>query len=330
MQNNVFKQFDSIVVISENVKKALENNFGITENVYKISNSIDKEKILKLSKEEINIPDIPTFSIMGRLDANKNQILLLKAARIMAEYRKDFRIYILGEGEERKKLQEYIDKHDLEKNIKILGFKENPYPYIKNSVATVTTSLSEGFSLVLVESLLLNTPIISTDVGVARELIENYQCGSLIDYDERTLANCMLKYLERYDEDSEKPKFDIGKDFSLQKELEETIDVIEETIKKENKNSKMKQLPYPTERINYEELENYQINEDSLYILEVTKDDVKYEYLINKKTDNDKLIIFNNGAVAGGKVKVPVFQRHSWAKDLKTSSIFMYGSNFIY
>lgn len=321
MQNNVFKQFESIVVISENVKKSLEESFGITENVYKISNSIDKEKILELSKEEINIPNAPTFSIMGRLDNNKNQILLLKAARILAEERKDFKIYILGEGDDRKSLQKYIDKHGLRKNVKILGFKDNPYPYIKNSIATLTTSLSEGFSLVLVESLFLNTPIISTDVGVARELIENYNCGDLIDYNEKTLADVMLKYLEKYDKDKNKPKFNIGKDFSLQKELEETIEVIEKTIEKENKVTKMKELPYPVEKIYYEELENYQIKEDLLYILEVEKDDVKYEYLINRKLDNNKLIVFNNGAVAGGKVKVPVFQRHSWAKDLKTSSI---------
>ena len=288
MQNNVFKLFDSIVVISENVKKSLEDNFEITENVYKISNSIDKEKILKLSNEEIDIPDVPSFSIMGRLDSNKNQILLLKAARILLEDRKDFRIYILGEGEDRKVLQEYIDRHGLERNVKILGFKENPYPYIKNSIATVTTSLSEGFSLVLVESLFLNTPIISTDVGVAKELIENYKCGDLIDYKERTLANIMKEYLERYDENPNKPDFNIGKDFSLQKELEETIEVIETTIKKESENSKIKQLPYPVEKIKYEEIDKYQIKENSLYILEVTKDNVKYEYLINKKLNNKR------------------------------------------
>lgn len=49
---------------------------------------------------------------------------------------------------------------------------------------------------------------------------------------------------------------------------------------------------------------------------------MKYEFLINKKLDSDKLIVFNNGAVAGGNVKFPVFQRHSFAKELKTSSIF--------
>lgn len=315
MQNNVFKTFDSIVVISDKVKQALTDKFGITDNVYKISNSIDKEKILRLSEEPISRPEIPVFSAMGRLDKNKNQILLLKACKILIKYRDDFRVYILGEGENRKLLQEYIKKHDLEENVKILGFKENPYPYIKNSIATITTSLSEGFSLVLVESLFLNTPIISTDVGVAKELIENYQCGDLINYDEHELANKMLQYIESYNKNPIKPNFNIGKDFSLQKELEQTIN---KSIQK----SKLKQLPYPTEKINYIELEDYKIKENQSYILEVTKDKIKYEYLICRKLDNDKLIVFNNGAVPGGNVKFPVFQRHSWIEDLKTSSIF--------
>ncbi len=77
-------------------------------------------------------------------------------------------IYLLGDGDDRAKLTQYINENDLKDNVKILGFIENPYPYIKNSIATVLTSLSEGFSLALVESVMLNTPIISTDVGVAK------------------------------------------------------------------------------------------------------------------------------------------------------------------
>ncbi len=122
---------------------------------------------------------------MGRLDYNKNQILLLKAVREVKKYYDDFIIYILGDGDERLKLERYINDNKLNENVRILGFVENPYPYIKNSVATILTSLSEGFSLALVESVMLNTPIISTDVGVARELIEKYNCGTIIDYNEK-------------------------------------------------------------------------------------------------------------------------------------------------
>lgn len=322
MQKNVLKTFDNIVVISETVKKALRDRFGIEENIYEIPNSVDVEKIKELSNEKIILPREHLFTTIGRLDNNKNQILLLKAAKIVKRYREDFKIYLLGDGEDRKKLESYIEENNLEENIQILGFKENPYAYIKNSVATVLTSLSEGFSLALAESVILDTPIISTDVGIAKELIEKYNCGTLINYDEKELADVLLKYMEQTDNCREKQHFDIENEFDIQTELETTIQVIDDTIDKVEGKTKMKKLPYPVEKIDYYDLENYKVKEDFLYILEVKKDNVKYEYLINRKTDNDKLIIFNNGAIAGANVKVPVFQRHSWANMIKTSSVF--------
>lgn len=185
MQANVLKCFDSIAVISDVVQQTLAELFGIEENVVKISNSVDSEKIKLLSQKKMDQPDKMLFTTLGRLDYNKNQILLLKAAKEVKKQRNDFLIYLLGDGEDKPKLEKYIKENHLEENIKILGFIENPYPYIKNSTATVLTSLSEGFSLVLVESVMLNTPIISTDVGVAKELIEKYNCGDLINYDEK-------------------------------------------------------------------------------------------------------------------------------------------------
>lgn len=322
MQKNVLKNFDNIVVISEVVKKALKDNFGITENIYEISNSVDIEKIKKLSNENIKLPRGNVFTTLGRLDNNKNQILLLKAAKIVKKYRDDFKIHLLGDGEDRKKLETYIEENNLEENVQILGFKENPYPYIKNSVATVLTSLSEGFSLALAESAVLDTPIISTDVGIAKELIEKYNCGTLINYDERELAKALLHYMNQNDCCKEKTKFHIGNEFNIETELEKTIQVIDNTIEKSEQKSKMKKLPYPVEKIDYYDLENYKIKENLLYILEVKKDNVKYEYLINRKKNNDKLIVFNNGAIAGGNVKVPIFQRHSWANMIETSSVF--------
>jgi hypothetical protein len=182
------------------------------------------------------------------------------------------------------------------------------------------TSLSEGFSLALVESVLLDTPIISTNVGIAKELISKYNCGNLINYDEKELADVLLKYIEQRNEN--KKSFYIGNKFDIQTEFNKTVEIIDETIKRAEKNLKIKKLSYPVDKIDYYDLENYKIKENLIYILEVKKDNVKYEYLINRKKENNKLIVFNNGAIEGGNVKIPIFQRHSWANTLKTSSIF--------
>ena len=320
MQKNVFNEFDNIVVISDYVKKALNDLFGIYENVIKIPNSVDVQKIIKLGEEQVLGFDKSTFVTLGRLDNNKNQILLLKACKILKNKTNDFNVYLLGDGENRKLLQKYINENLLSDNVKILGFKENPYPYLKNSIASILTSLSEGFSLALAESVILNTPIISTDVGIAKELIDKYNCGNIVSYDENELANIMYNYIINF---KNKENFNVCNEFDINSELEKTLAIIEATIDLNDTKTKIKILPYPAESIDYEELEKYTIKKDLTYVLSVIKDKINYEYLINFKSDNDKLIIFNNGAVAGGNVKVPVFQRHSWANILKTSSIFV-------
>lgn len=278
MQANVLKCFDSIAVISDVVQQTLAELFGITENVVKISNSVDSEKMKLLSEEKIDLPDKTLFTTLGRLDYNKNQILLLKAAKEVKKQRNDFMIYILGDGEDRPKLEKYIKANHLEENVKILGFIENPYPYIKNSAATVLTSLSEGFSLVLVESVMLNTPIISTDVGVAKELIEKYNCGNIIQYDEKQISSILIQYINKYD--GYKEAFHIGNEYDLKTEVKKTVELIEQTLQKSGIKSKMKKLPYPEITIQEYELDSHEITRDYLHVLRVIKDGVPYEYLI--------------------------------------------------
>lgn len=240
---NVFKCFDSIVVISDVVRQNLQELFGITENVIKISNSVDGEKLQDLCKAHVDLTNKMSFTTLGRLEYNKNQILLLKATKIVKKQRDDFMVYVLGDGEDKAMLQRYIEENGLESNARILGFVENPYPYIKNSIATMLTSLSEGFSLALVESVMLNTPIISTDVGVAKELINNYHCGDLIGYDENELTGVLLRYLNKYD--GYKDIFDIGNEYDVKSETRKITRLIEQTIQKASLSTKMKRLPYP-------------------------------------------------------------------------------------
>jgi glycosyltransferase involved in cell wall biosynthesis len=317
MQANVMKSFDSIVVISDVVQSKLKDLFGITKNVYKISNSVDVENIKLKSQEYVTKPSKMLFTTLGRIDYNKNQILLLKAANCLKQKRDDFMIYILGDGDERSDLETYIQENNLYENVKILGFIDNPYPYIKNSIATVLTSLSEGFSLALVESVVLNTPIISTDVGVARELIDKYDCGDLIDYNEEELASVMIRYMNNYDGCNKIYSAELYYDIMTEvKKTEGIIDMDNDSC------SKYKKLQYPEITIHEVELDNIEIPVDSPVILRVIRNKVPYEYLINKKSSDDRLIVFNNGAVPGGNVTFPVFQRHTWMTKIETSAIF--------
>jgi glycosyltransferase involved in cell wall biosynthesis len=81
-------------------------------------------------------------------------------------------LIILGDGPEKDHLLNIIKENSLERNVFLLGHKNNPYPYISKAKTFILTSESEAFGMVLVESLILGTPVISTDCEFGpREII---------------------------------------------------------------------------------------------------------------------------------------------------------------
>ena len=90
---------------------------------------------------------------MADLPIKKDQITLLKSLNIIKN-KIDFEASIVGRGNLKIKLQNYIEKN-LQKSVKLYDFVENPYPLIKQSNLFVLTSKFEGLPNVLLESLVL-------------------------------------------------------------------------------------------------------------------------------------------------------------------------------
>ena len=149
---------------------------------------------------------------------------------------------------------------------------------------------------------------------------------ALVDYtaedfcEEKALAQVLLRYLDKYD--GKKPSYDLGGAYELKAEVEQTVRLIDEAIAEREGNAKLKKLPYPETTIREDELDSLEIPADRSFILRVLRGGVPYEYLIHRKSGSEKLIVFHNGAVPEGRVRYPVFQRHSWIPMLKTSSVF--------
>ena len=97
-----------------------------------------------------------------------------------------YELWILGEGWARPKLEELIDKYNLT-NVKLLGFKENPYKYIKQGDLFVCSSINEGFSLVIAEAMILGLPVISTNCSGPNELLNFGEYGYMVENNEEAL-----------------------------------------------------------------------------------------------------------------------------------------------
>src|SRR5699024_1692708 len=110
---------------------------------------------------------------MGRLVEEKGQWHLIRAMKYVTQEIKNAKLIIMGVGELESYLKVLVEQLNLVNNVKFLGFKRNPFKYIKNSDLFVMSSISEGFGNVLIEAMACNVPVISTDCRYGpREILE--------------------------------------------------------------------------------------------------------------------------------------------------------------
>ena len=171
---NAYSKFDEVLCVSKTVKEGIENKYDV-RNAKVLYNPIDRDKILKLSNEEVDISNdsnkIKLISV-GRLSEEKGYDRLLRVFNKLNNEGFNLELTLVGSGEKYNELNNYINKNELENNVSLLGYKENPYKYVKSSDLFVCSSLSEGFSLVIGEAMAIGIPVVSVDCPGPNELLE--------------------------------------------------------------------------------------------------------------------------------------------------------------
>lgn len=136
------------------------------------------------------------FINAGRLHKEKNHELLIKAFQVVAQQYANARLLILGEGEEQESLQNLIQQLNLTKQVRLLEFQHNPFPFYKQADCFVLSSRWEGFGNVIVEALSAGTPVISTACGGPQDILQNNKYGVLVNKDnQEDLSQAMLQQI---------------------------------------------------------------------------------------------------------------------------------------
>lgn len=193
-QVQCYHRFDKILCVSGAVGQSFVRKFGMQEKVETQYNPVDQSEILERSGEPIEEkfrPDTVKLVTIGRLVGQKGYDRLVKIINQLKEKYDNFECWILGEGDDRASLENYISQNDLKKYIKLLGFKKNPYPYLKQADLFVCSSRAEGFSTVATEAIILEKPIITTECAGMRELFGDSQCGIICPNNQEALCKAL-------------------------------------------------------------------------------------------------------------------------------------------
>ena len=115
-------------------------------------------------KIEKNLPNNKKYFLnIGRLTKQKNQILLIDVFSKLVKNNNNLYLYIVGDGEKKKILNKMIVERKVQNNIFLLGYFENVFPLIRNSLAIISTSLWEDPGAVMIESAYCNKLVISSN-----------------------------------------------------------------------------------------------------------------------------------------------------------------------
>lgn len=177
-----YQEFNSIVCVADQACtnfKAIYPEY--VAKTYCIPNPQDSELISIRANIGENEPRFikngKTLVSIGRFDVIKRFDQIAPIARKLVDGGLKFRWYLIGDGEERKKVSEAIRNYDMEEYVVMLGVKTNPYYYLKNADLFVCLSASEACPRVVNEAKILHTPTISTDFPTIYEFIENGVSG---------------------------------------------------------------------------------------------------------------------------------------------------------
>ena len=162
-----------------------------------IYNPIIDDRMLAMAREPAGhswfaLGAPPVVLAVGRLVAVKDYSTLIRAFAVLRRHH-DVRLMILGEGEDRPRLERLIAELELSGSVALPGFDANPYACLARAALFVLSSVSEALPTALVEAMALGTPVVATDCKCGpKEVLQDGRFGGLVPVgDVAALAEAM-------------------------------------------------------------------------------------------------------------------------------------------
>ncbi len=178
-----YHKFDAIVSVSNDALKEFQSMLGSYKRMAVIYNPVEKTQIMVQSRAfEVTFAREQIHLIaVGSLLPVKGYDNLIAACKKLQTDGYRFKLRILGRGFLKTKLEDQIRRAGLSDYVQLLGFKANPYPYIRGSDIFVMSSVAEGLPTVLIEAMVLGLPVLVTGCPGCREIVQGGEYGVMVE-----------------------------------------------------------------------------------------------------------------------------------------------------
>lgn len=199
-----YRRNRGIIAISGETAEDLHRLLGEDAPIATIPNPIVTPELEALAAQGTGHPwltgprTIPVICFAGRLEREKDLSTLMRAFAILLQGRA-CRLVIIGEGSLRREIESERDALGLAEGVDMPGWAANPYPYLAGADLVVLSSWWDALPTVLIESLALGTPVVSTECGAGpREILDGGHYGPLVPpRDPEALAAAMAQTLDQ-------------------------------------------------------------------------------------------------------------------------------------
>lgn len=198
VQIKYYNRYDKIICVSKENKDKISKKLINPEKAHFLYSIVDQDKIKKLSIAPVPVEHKGiTFIAVSRITKPKGlqRILAILNQLIHDKIPQEFYLWIIGDGPELKTLKKYVSQNHIQDYVFFSGEQENPYKYIEKADFFICCSDSEGLSTSCVEAAILGKPIISTDVGGAREIINMQGAGQVVSISTEALKIAVCELL---------------------------------------------------------------------------------------------------------------------------------------
>lgn len=234
IDRKIYSKYFTLVFVSKDNREKFEEIYpdlrnSELEKVHKrvAYNYINKDLVIEKSNENIDVgfnkKDLNFVSVCRLVEQKAIERLIdIHKKLIIDKYQHKF--YIIGDGPLKIKLEEKIKKECIEDTFRLLGAKENPYPYIRQADYFCLLSYFEGYPMVVEEAKILEKPILITDTA-AREVVRDYNNRKIFENSEKGIYEGLKKAIQ--ESKLKKGKVDIIK-YNNDKMIEKVIKILNE------------------------------------------------------------------------------------------------------